>query len=360
MLALPGSDNSIRGLTVDGWIVADEAARLTENLIAALRPMRARRPADPVRHAVDGLEPHDPFWIAWASDDPSWIRLKATADDVDIFSEDYLDQERRELGEAAFKREYLGCRRATRQARSVGSSMSARPTRGMPFEPPGAAFRPPPPAPTIEGPNPFRELKRKEWCHDRATWCNRTDPHPHRPASWPDLPPLMIAHDVAWRATARRPWSVAAGPLRPVEGRHSRLPELPQGAVWQCAGECACRDRSALSSDALIVADLSNEASYGEYLYETFGSRVIGMRISRHGDGKNVERRPVGRGSMLVYTVGRTFLIDHYHNLLATGMVRLATGPDSRRIYAQLGESSRWSCATAARQGLHLLTGPAR
>ena len=28
VLALPGSDDSIRGLTVDGWIVADEAARL--------------------------------------------------------------------------------------------------------------------------------------------------------------------------------------------------------------------------------------------------------------------------------------------------------------------------------------------
>src|SRR6188472_650408 len=44
VLALPGSDDSIRGLTVDGWIVADEAARLDNDLIAALRPMRARRP----------------------------------------------------------------------------------------------------------------------------------------------------------------------------------------------------------------------------------------------------------------------------------------------------------------------------
>src|SRR5262249_9379724 len=44
VLALPGSDDSIRGLTVDGWIVADEAARLPNDLIAALRPMRARRP----------------------------------------------------------------------------------------------------------------------------------------------------------------------------------------------------------------------------------------------------------------------------------------------------------------------------
>ena len=43
VLALPGSDDSIRGLTVDGWIVADEAAFLTDELIAALRPMRAQR-----------------------------------------------------------------------------------------------------------------------------------------------------------------------------------------------------------------------------------------------------------------------------------------------------------------------------
>ena len=44
VLALPGSDASIRGLTVDGWIVADEAARLSTDMLSALRPMRARQP----------------------------------------------------------------------------------------------------------------------------------------------------------------------------------------------------------------------------------------------------------------------------------------------------------------------------
>ena len=43
VLALPGSEDSIRGLTVDGLIVADEAARLSEAIFASLRPMRARR-----------------------------------------------------------------------------------------------------------------------------------------------------------------------------------------------------------------------------------------------------------------------------------------------------------------------------
>src|SRR5262245_19009219 len=44
VMALPSSEESIRGLTVDGWIVADEAAYLTDEVIAALRPMRAQKP----------------------------------------------------------------------------------------------------------------------------------------------------------------------------------------------------------------------------------------------------------------------------------------------------------------------------
>src|SRR5664280_1813041 len=107
VLALPGSDDSIRGLTVDGWIVADEAARLPEDLIAALRPMRARTQA---RFAMlsTAWSRTDPFWTAWASDEQSWIRLKATADELDIFTAEFLEQERHALGEDGFKREYLG------------------------------------------------------------------------------------------------------------------------------------------------------------------------------------------------------------------------------------------------------------
>src|SRR4051812_4148721 len=80
VLALPGSDDSIRGLTVDGFIVADEAARLTEDLISALRPMRARCPSARFAMLSTAWSRTDPFWTAWSSDDPTWLRLKATAD----------------------------------------------------------------------------------------------------------------------------------------------------------------------------------------------------------------------------------------------------------------------------------------
>src|SRR5262245_59694412 len=107
VLALPGSDDSIRGLTVDGWIVADEAARLSDDLIAALRPMRARRPEARLAMLSTAWKRTDPFWLVWNSDDPSWMRLKATADGVP-FDPKFLETERRNLGEEAFKREYLG------------------------------------------------------------------------------------------------------------------------------------------------------------------------------------------------------------------------------------------------------------
>jgi hypothetical protein len=44
VLALPGTHESIRGLTVDAWIVADEAAQLDPAIMAALHPMRTQCP----------------------------------------------------------------------------------------------------------------------------------------------------------------------------------------------------------------------------------------------------------------------------------------------------------------------------
>jgi hypothetical protein len=161
VLALPGSDDSIRGLTVDAWIVADEAARLGENLVAALRPMRARRPDARFAMLSTAWSRSDPFWTAWASEDPTWIRLQATADtDPTLFTAEFLEQERRALGEDAFKREYLGI--------PVGSGASPfswdlfdRATQvHVPLVPPGPAFGPPPPPPAVPVANPFHHLNR--------------------------------------------------------------------------------------------------------------------------------------------------------------------------------------------------------
>jgi len=160
VLALPSSDDSIRGLTVDGWIVADEAARLDNDLIAALRPMRARRPQARFAMLSTAWSCSDPFWKAWASDDPSWMRLKATVDmDPTLFPAETLEQERRALGEEGFKREYLGIPIGAGTSPFTWDLYQQVTRTHAPKAPPGPAFLRPcgPPAQPLK--NPFKDAR---------------------------------------------------------------------------------------------------------------------------------------------------------------------------------------------------------
>ena len=160
VLALPGSDDSIRGLTVDGWIVADEAARLPEDLIAALRPMRARKPQARLAMLSTAWNRSDPFWTAWASDDPNFIRIKATADSTGaLFAPGFLEQERRALGEHVFKREYLGIPGGEAESPFTWDLYEQAIYIHVPKAPPGPAFAPPPEPKPRPLPNPFQHLQ---------------------------------------------------------------------------------------------------------------------------------------------------------------------------------------------------------
>jgi hypothetical protein len=161
---------------------------------------------------------------------------------------------------------------------------------------------------------------------------NRDDPN-----TWPCFRPLIIAHDVG-RSRDRSTAVVGGlGPFEPSLVGIKEAEELPQGLYGSArASALAVIDRR-YYNDALIVADLSNDATYAEVLFDTFGpSRVVGLQISRHGDGTNFERRPVKNSAMLVYTVGRSCLLESYHSLLQSGQVRIVHGPMTQRAYEQL------------------------
>jgi hypothetical protein len=159
VLALPGSDDSIRGLTVDGWIIADEAARLTSDLIAAVRPMRARQPKARLAMLSTAWSRTDPFWTAWSSEGPSWIRLQATSDiDATPFADGFLEQERQALGEDDFKREYLGIPAGSHTSPFTWEMYEQATHVHVPKVAPGRGFMPTeePPVPIA---NPFRNLR---------------------------------------------------------------------------------------------------------------------------------------------------------------------------------------------------------
>jgi hypothetical protein len=302
VLALPNSDDSIRGLTVDGWIIADEAARITSDLIAALRPMRARRPQARFAMLSTAWSRTDPFWTVWADDDPSWMRLKATAESVSFLSEEFLKKERRELGENNFKREYLGI--------------------------PGGAEA---------SPFTWELYERASYVHVPLVAAGQAfGPALKDVSLWPGFRPLLIAHDVGKsrdRSTAvvggNSPYGHPLLGIRDVE-------ELPQNLIGSARANALASVDRRNHSNALIIADLSFDPTYAEVLYETFGQRVIGLQINRHGDGMSFERRQVRGGSLPVYTIGRTYLLELFHAQLQSDQIRFASGAATHRAYEQL------------------------
>jgi hypothetical protein len=160
---------------------------------------------------------------------------------------------------------------------------------------------------------------------------NRDDPN-----TWPRFNPLIIAHDVG---RSRDRSTAVIGGISPVSPRLlgiKELTELPQSLYGSARASALAMIDRRYNSDALIVTDLSNDATYAEVLFETFGPRVIGLHISRNGDGMNAERRPVKNSAMLVYTIGRTHLLELFHAELQADQVRIVDGPTSRRAYEQL------------------------
>ena len=287
VLALPGSDDTVRGLTVDGYIIADEAARLTPELIAALRPMRARCPDAKLAMLSTAWSRTDPFWVAWESPG-DWIRIKATVDDDPaLLPADFLARERANLSEAEYKREFLGI--------PGGGQVS-----------------------------PF-------------TWdMYETATQPVDPATLELFKPVMIAHDVG--RSKDRSTAVIGGnsPLAPGLIGIKELKELPQGLAGSVRAEALEQIDRQYGNKTLIFADQSFDPTYVELLFERFGPRVIGIQITRSGDGMDCDWRQFKNGKMLVYNIGRTYLFELLLREFQNGKLRILAGPDSRRAFDQL------------------------
>jgi hypothetical protein len=159
---------------------------------------------------------------------------------------------------------------------------------------------------------------------------------PDDPRTWPAYKPLILAHDVG--RSRDRSTAVVGGNspfgqrLLGIEAALELPPKLFGSAR---ASALAAIDRQ-YHSNALIVADVSSDDSYAEVLFETFGRRVIGLHITRSGDGLAAEWRPVRGGQLPVYTIGRTYLLNLLHGELQADLVKFADSEMMRRAYSQL------------------------
>jgi hypothetical protein len=105
ILCLPGSEATIRGFSGVSLLVIDEAARVPDELYYAVRPMlavsRGRLVALTTPFGKRGW-----FYDAWTSE-LSWQRIETPATACARISAEFLEEERRALGQRWFAQEYM-------------------------------------------------------------------------------------------------------------------------------------------------------------------------------------------------------------------------------------------------------------
>jgi hypothetical protein len=104
IIALPGDPETIRCFSSVDLVILDEAARIPDAMFAAVSPMisvsRGRLLLLTTPMGRRGV-----FFDLWNSD-PSWEKIRARASECPRYEPDFLDSERRRLGERWYAQEY--------------------------------------------------------------------------------------------------------------------------------------------------------------------------------------------------------------------------------------------------------------
>jgi hypothetical protein len=105
IIALPGSEATVRGYSAVKLLIMDEAARIPDEFYSAVRPMlattRGKLVALTTPYGCRGW-----FYTAWNSGE-RWERTRITADMCPRIDPGWLAEERRNIGELQYRQEYL-------------------------------------------------------------------------------------------------------------------------------------------------------------------------------------------------------------------------------------------------------------
>jgi hypothetical protein len=106
LLALPGSEETIRGIEAVNLLIVDEAALVADDLFAAVYPMLATTNG----RCVAMTTPRGKrgwFWQEWEQGGASWHRASVTAHEIPRIKPEWLERTRVRLGDWMFRQEFL-------------------------------------------------------------------------------------------------------------------------------------------------------------------------------------------------------------------------------------------------------------
>jgi hypothetical protein len=104
VIALPGSQKTVRGYSKANMVILDEAAQVDDELLAALRPTMATVGGSLIMLSTP-FGKRGEFYRAW-SEGEGWTRVRVPASACPRLSKEFLAEERRELGPLVYSQEY--------------------------------------------------------------------------------------------------------------------------------------------------------------------------------------------------------------------------------------------------------------
>jgi Terminase large subunit, T4likevirus-type, N-terminal len=115
MVGLPCTDSTSRGYSAVGLLIVDEAARVPDEVYRALRPMLAVSDGELWMLSTPAGQ-RGFFWENWELGGEECERFSVPATECPRIGARFLEEERRQLGDASFRQEYM-CEFADGQGR---------------------------------------------------------------------------------------------------------------------------------------------------------------------------------------------------------------------------------------------------
>ena len=106
IVGLPGNETTIRGFSAVRHLLVDEAARVSDDLYKAIRPMLAVS-GGALWLMSTPCGKRGFFWEAWEHGGPEWLRVQVTAEECPRIPRQFLDGEKNAMGERWFRQEYM-------------------------------------------------------------------------------------------------------------------------------------------------------------------------------------------------------------------------------------------------------------
>src|ERR1700693_2284532 len=103
IVGLPGNEATVRGFSAVSLLLVDEAARVSDELCMAVRPMLAVSDGAMWMMSTP-FGKRGFFYEAWANGGPDWARVKAAATECPRIGRKFLEEERATMGGRWFRR----------------------------------------------------------------------------------------------------------------------------------------------------------------------------------------------------------------------------------------------------------------